>query len=158
MNKINNFQPRAFQAQFLQMKASKQTGFTLIEIMVVVIIIGLLSAVILPNVLGQRDKAAKIKAEADISSISNQLQLYRLDNFTYPSTSEGIQALVTNPGKSTWTQYLTSLPKDPWGNQYQYAFPGSNNPNSFDLWSTGADSAAGGEGQAADIGNWNIEQ
>ena len=138
--------------------SAKQAGFTLIEIMVVVIIIGLLSAVILPNVLGQRDKASIIKAESDISQITNQLQLYRLDNFAYPSTSEGIQALVTNPGKSTWTGYLNSLPKDPWGNNYQYTFPGSNNTNGFDLWSLGADSQAGGEGQNADIGNWNIEQ
>jgi len=145
LNKLNRF-------------SAKQAGFTLIEIMVVVIIIGLLSAVILPNVLGQKDKASVIKAEADISQITNQLQLYRLDNFVYPSTSEGIQALVTNPGKSTWTGYLNSVPKDPWGNDYQYSFPGNNNTNGFDLWSLGADRQAGGEGQNADIGNWNIEQ
>ncbi len=137
---------------------SKQTGFTLIEIMVVVIIIGLLSAVILPNVLGKREQAAVIKAEADISTITNQLQLYRLDNFVYPSSSEGLQALVSNPGKSTWTGYLNSLPKDPWNNQYQYAFPGNNNTNGFDLWSFGADGQSGGEGANADIGNWEIGQ
>ena len=148
MNKLNN----------AQLKFSKQAGFTLIEIMVVVIIIGLLSAVILPNVLGKRDQAAKIKAEADISTITNQLQLYRLDNFVYPSTSEGLQALVSNPGKSTWTGYLNSLPKDPWGNQYQYAFPGNNNADGFDLWSLGADSQSGGEGSNADIGNWETGQ
>lgn len=153
MNKIANFQVQAPQARI-----SKQVGFTLIEIMVVVIIIGLLMTVILPNVFGQKEKAARTKAQADIASISNQLQLYRLDNFSYPSTSEGLQALVTNPGKSTWTGYLNSLPIDPWGNQYQYAFPGSNNPNGFDLWTTGSDKLAGGEGQAADIGNWNTEQ
>lgn len=158
MKKLNNFQASTWQQKTTKMNISKQAGFTLIEIMVVVIIIGLLSAVILPNVLGQREKAAKTKAEADISTISNQLQLYRLDNFVYPSTSEGLQALVTNPGKSTWTGYLNKIPKDPWGNQYQYAFPGSNNANGFDLWSTGADSQSGGEGANADIGNWEIAQ
>ena len=136
----------------------KSSGFTLIEIMVVVMIIGLLSAMILPNILGQQDKALRTKAKSDISSISNALGLYRLDNFAFPSTSEGIQALVTNPGKNTWTGYLNKLPKDPWQNPYQYANPGTNNPNSYDLWSFGADGAPGGEGINADIGNWETEQ
>lgn len=137
---------------------NKSAGFTLIEIMVVVMIIGLLSAMILPNMLSRQEQAQKTKAKADIATIENQLQLYRLDNFAYPSTSEGLQALVSNPGKSTWTGYLDKLPKDPWGNQYQYAQPGTNNPSSFDLWSHGADGAAGGEGYNGDIGNWDKQQ
>lgn len=136
-------------------KRQTQAGFTLIEIMVVVVIIGLLATLILPNVLGRQDQALQIKAKADIRAISGQMALYKLDNFAYPSTSEGIQALVTNPGKSTWRGYLDKAPKDPWNNDYQYAYPGQKNSNSFDLWSYGSDGAAGGEGTAADIGNWD---
>lgn len=136
----------------------RQSGFTLIEIMVVVVIIGLLSTLILPNVVNQQDKAMQVKAKAEISQLSGQIAMYKLDNFTYPTTAEGIQALVTNPGgKSGWTQYRTSKPKDPWQNEYQYLYPGQKNPNSYDLWSYGADGAPGGEGYAADIGNWEAE-
>jgi len=134
--------------------AKRQAGFTLIEIMVVVIIIGLLSAMILPNMFAKVDQATLIKAKNDISKIESAVQLYRLDNFSYPSTSDGIQALVTNPGKSTWTGYLDAVPKDPWNNEYQYASPGTRNPDKFDVWSLGADGAPGGEGTAADVGNW----
>jgi len=132
----------------------RQAGFTLIEIMVVVVIIGLLATLILPNVLGRQDQALQIKAQADVKAIAGQMALYKLDNFAYPSTSEGVKALVTNPGKSTWRGYLDRLPKDPWNNDYQYRFPGEKNPNSFDLWSNGSDGAQGGEGTAKDIGNW----
>jgi len=131
-----------------------QAGFTLIEIMVVVVIIGLLATLILPNVIGRQDQALQVKARADIKAISGQMALYKLDNFVYPSTSEGIQSLVTNPGKSTWKGYLDRLPKDPWNNDYQYSNPGQKNANSFDLFSYGSDGALGGEGTAADIGNW----
>ena len=131
-----------------------QAGFTLIEIMVVVVIIGLLATLILPNVIGRQDQALQVKARADIKAISGQMSLYKLDNFVYPSTSEGIQSLVTNPGKSTWKGYLDRLPKDPWNNDYQYSNPGQKNANSFDLFSYGSDGALGGEGTAADIGNW----
>ena len=105
-----------------------QSGFTLIEIMVVVIIIGLLATLIVPNIIGQQEKALEIKAKADVRAISTQLSMYKLDNFSYPSTSQGLGALVTNPGKSTWRQYLNKMPKDPWQNPYQYAYPGSKNP------------------------------
>jgi len=132
-----------------------QAGFTLIEIMVVVIIIGLLATLILPNVLGQQDRAFEIKAKADIRAISGQMSMYKLDNFAFPNSSEGIQALVTNPGKSTWRGYLSKLPKDPWNNDYQYAQPGTHNTTSYDIWSLGSDGAPGGEGTAADIGNWD---
>lgn len=136
---------------------SLQAGFTLIEIMVVVIIIGLLSAMILPNMFAKVDQATLIKAKNDISKIESAAQMYKLDNFAYPTTSEGIQALVTNPGKSTWTGYLDSVPKDPWNNPYQYASPGTHNAGKFDIWSYGADGAAGGEGTAADVGNWEAK-
>lgn len=137
---------------------SAQSGFTLIEIMVVVIIIGLLATMILPNVLGQQDRAFEVKAKTDIRSIGTQMSMYKLDNFSYPTTSEGVQALVTNPGgKKTWRGYLTKMPNDPWNNKYQYAYPGTHNPTTFDIWSLGSDGAAGGEGTAADIGNWDAE-
>lgn len=134
-----------------------QRGFTLIEIMVVVIIIGLLATLIVPNIIGQQEKALEIKAKADVRAISTQLSMYKLDNFSYPSTSQGLQALVTNPGKKTWRQYLDKVPLDPWQNPYQYAYPGSKNPNSYDVWSYGGDGAPGGEGHAADIGNWDAQ-
>lgn len=135
--------------------ASKQSGFTLIEIMVVVIIIGLLSAMILPNIFGNQIKAFRVKTKSDISTMSQALGMYRLDNFSYPSTSEGLNALAANPGKQSWTgPYLKPIPKDPWGNAYQYQNPGTHNTDSFDLMSFGPDGTAGGEGNNADIGNW----
>lgn len=135
-----------------------QSGFTLIEIMVVVVIIGLLATFILPNVIGRQDVAFQTKAKADVRAIGTQMTMFKLDNYTFPTTSQGIQALVSNPGgKKTWKKLLDKLPKDPWGNEYQYQYPGSKNPDSFDLWSFGADGVAGGEGVNADIGNWEVE-
>ncbi|MBL4674204.1 MAG: type II secretion system major pseudopilin GspG [Arenicella sp.] len=139
----------------MQKKMSKaQAGFTLIEIMVVVIIIGLLSTMVVPNLFQKQVRAYQIKAGNDISSMSSELELYRLDNFSYPTTSEGLRALVTNPGKSNWSGYLSKLPKDPWGNDFQYQAPGTRNPDSYDLWSFGSDGLAGGEKGAKDVGNW----
>lgn len=131
-----------------------QAGFTLIEIMVVVIIIGLLSTMVLPKLFDNRDKALQTKARVDIRGVGGQLDLYRLDNFSYPNTSEGLQALVTNPGKPNWTGYADKVQKDPWGNIYEYQSPGTRNTKGYDLWSLGADGVAGGEGTAKDIGNW----
>lgn len=137
------------------MKIQKQQlGFTLIEIMVVVVILGLLTTLILPNVLGRQDQALQVKAKADIQAIGGQLALYKLDNFSYPTTAEGLQALTANPGgKPNWRGYLNKMPEDPWGNAYQYLSPGQKNKD-FDLWSYGSDGAEGGTGTAADIGNW----
>jgi len=136
--------------------AIQQAGFTLIEIMVVVVIIGLLATMILPNVLGRQEQAFQVKAKADVRAISSQLSLYKIDNFSYPTTSEGIQALVTNPGsKKNWRGYLDKKPLDPWENEYQYLMPGQKNPTKYDLWSFGADGVAGGEGPNKDIGNWD---
>ena len=132
-----------------------QRGFTLIEIMVVVIIISILTAVVAPNLFPQVYKAQKIKAETDIKSISGQLSLYKLDNYKFPSSGEGLKSLVNDNGKKTWNgPYMDSLPKDPWDNEYQYQYPGTKNPRGFDLWSLGADGAPGGEGEDRDLGNW----
>ncbi len=135
-----------------------QRGFTLIEIMVVVVIIGLLAAIVAPNLIGNIDKAAVTRAKGDIRSIETALDLYRLDNFRYPTTDQGLQALVTNPGEVTarnWKPYLNSVPSDPWSNTYQYLYPGQQ--REFDVFSYGADGQEGGEDINADIGNWNLD-
>ena len=136
-------------------------GFTLIEMMVVVVIIGLLAAIVAPNLIGNIDTAAINRAKQDIRGIETALNLYRLDNFTYPTTDLGLQALVTHPGEQyapNWKQggYLRSLPSDPWNNPYQYRYPGER--GEFDVWTYGADGQEGGEGVNADIGNWNLDE
>jgi general secretion pathway protein G len=137
-------------------------GFTLIEIMVVVVIIGLLAAVILPNVFGNVAKAQIAKAKSDIQAIETGLTMYKLDNFKYPSTDDGLAALAQRPNDPTvrnWRDggYLKRVSPDPWGNPYQYVFPGTRGQE-YDLYSFGADGQEGGEKENADIGNWNLEQ
>jgi general secretion pathway protein G len=137
-------------------------GFTLIEIMVVVVIIGLLAAVILPNVFGNVAKAQVNKAKSDIQAIETALTMYKLDNFKYPSTDLGLQALVQRPNDPTvrnWREggYVKRISADPWGNPYQYVFPGTRGQE-YDLYTFGADAQEGGEGENADIGNWNLDQ
>ena len=134
-----------------------EQGFTLLEIMVVVVIIGLLVAIVAPNFMGQIDTAAINRAKADIRGIEAALNLYPMDNFRYPSTLEGLHALVTNPGEASapnWHQQLERLPRDPWDQPYQYANPGQH--GSFDVFSYGADRQEGGEGINGDIGNWDL--
>ncbi len=136
-------------------------GFTLIEIMVVVIIIGLLAAVIVPQFLGRVDDARITKAKSDIQAIEAALTMYKLDNFKYPTTEQGLAALVTKPNDPTvrnWRSegYLKRAVKDPWGNDFVYAFPGTRG-GEFDLYSFGADGQEGGEGVNADVGNWAQE-
>jgi general secretion pathway protein G len=144
----------------LQGTASRlQRGFTLIEIMVVVIIIGLLVAIVAPNVIGNVDKANVTKAKADIRAMKSALELYYLDNSTYPTSEQGLEALVTRPNDPNlrnWNPrgYMERIPNDPWNNPYQYLYPG--NRAEFDIYSFGSDGRPGGDDLAADIGNWDL--
>ena len=133
--------------------SSNQRGFTLIEIMVVVVILGLLAAIVAPNIIGNIDKAATSRAKQDIRQIETALKLYRMENFKYPSSDEGLAALVT-PGESGQS-FLDRVPTDPWDNVYQYRNPGQQ--GEFDVFSLGADGQEGGEGINADLGNWNLD-
>ena len=135
----------------------KQKGFSLIEIMVVVVILGILAALVVPKIINRPDEARLVKAKQDILSIQNALDLYKLDNNTYPSTDQGLLALVekpsSNPIPSNWQPYLKSLPKDPWGRDYLYLNPGQH--GEVDIFTYGADGQAGGTKFNADIGNWD---
>ncbi len=132
-------------------------GFTLIEVMIVVVILGLLAAVVVPKVMNRPDEARVVKAQADIAAIVQALKLYRLDNTTYPTTEQGLNALVQrptgNPIPNNWKQggYLDKLPKDPWGRDYQFLNPGTR--GEIDVFSLGADGQPGGQGMGADIFN-----
>lgn len=139
-------------------RAIVHRGFTLIEVLVVVAILGILAAIVVPRIMDRPDEAKRVAARADIGAIVQALKLYRLDNGTYPSTDQGLGALVQRPGSApvpaNWKQggYLERLPKDPWGSDYQYLSPGVR--GEIDVFSLGADRARGGEGNDADIGNW----
>lgn len=137
----------------------RQSGFSLIEVMVVVVILGILAAFIVPRVMDRPDEARIAKARQDIRAIETALNLYRLDNFMYPSTDQGLSALVTRPGGTpeprNWKQYLDRLPKDPWGNDYLYLSPGAK--ASVDIYTLGADGQPGGSGPNSDIGNWDLQ-
>lgn len=140
---------------------SRSAGFTLIEVMVVVVILGILAAVVVPRIMDRPDEARLVKARNDIRVLQTQLNLYKLDNFTYPSTDQGLEALVQRPAGQpeapNWRQggYLDRLPLDPWGRPYQYLYPGQR--GEFDLYSLGADGRPGGDGANAEIGNWNLD-
>ena len=139
----------------------REGGFTLIEIMVVIVIIGILGALVVPSIIGRADEARVTAAETDLKAISNALDLYRLDNFNYPSTDQGLEALVSKPSGQpeapNWNPdgYLKKLPTDPWGREYLYISPGIHGP--FDLYSLGADGKEGGSDSAADLLNWDLE-
>jgi len=131
-----------------------EEGFTLVELMVVIVIIGLLATVVLINVLPSQDKAMVTKARADIATLDQAMEMYRLDNFTYPSGGDGLNALVNPPATAQAGHYrpggyIKNLPKDPWGRPYQLAVPGKKGP--FDIYSLGADGAPGGADENADI-------
>ncbi|GGH03988.1 MAG TPA: type II secretion system protein GspG [Oceanicaulis sp.] len=135
-----------------------EAGFTLVEIMVVVVIIGLLATVVVLNVLPSQDRARIEKARADIGRIEQAVEMFRLDMGRYPTTDEGLEVLVTAPADPRLAArfpeggYINRLPEDPWGGQYQYMSPGEH--GRFDVWSLGADARPGGEDNNADIGNW----
>jgi general secretion pathway protein G len=139
-----------------QLRAAAQAGFTLIEMMVVVVIIGVLAALIVPNVLGKLDEAKVTAARTDISTITQALKFYKLDNQRYPTQDQGLQALVakptTEPVPPNWKPYLEKLPNDPWGRPYVYLNPGVK--GEVDVMSYGGDGQPGGEGINADIGSW----
>ena len=135
-------------------------GFTLIEIMVVVVIMGILAALLVPKLMGRTDDARIIAAKQDIATVMQSLKLYKLDNQRYPTTEQGLSALTTKPAVGPpadgWKSggYLDKVPKDPWGNPYQYLSPGIN--GEIDVFTLGADGQPGGVGNDADIGSWNL--
>lgn len=133
-----------------------QRGFTLIELMVVLLIIGVLAALIVPNVLDRADDARVTAAKTDVANLMQALKLYRLDNMRYPTAEQGLQALLakptTPPVPNNWKNYLDKLPQDPWGQPYIYLNPGIK--GEVDVMSYGADGQSGGEGRDADIGSW----
>jgi len=136
-------------------RKDKESGFTLVELMVVIVIIGLLATVVMINVLPSQDRAMVEKAKADISTLGQAMEMYRLDNLTYPAATDGLRALVsapptlTQPARYRSGGYIKKLPNDPWGRPYQYAVPGRS--DAFDIYSLGADGAPGGENENADI-------
>lgn len=139
-------------------KRKNEEGFTLVELMVVIVILGLLATIVAINVLPATGRASAEKARADIATIEQALEMYRLDNLTYPSSTDGLQALVAPPPGMSQPQryrqggYIKRLPDDPWGNPYRYVYPGQR--GAFDVFSWGADNKEGGEGENADIGTW----
>jgi general secretion pathway protein G len=143
-----------------KLSAKSARGFTLIEVMVVIVILGVLAALIVPKVMSRPDEARIAAARMDIGAISQALKLYKLDNMRYPTTEQGLMALVkkpsTPPEPPNWkgNGYLETLPKDPWGSPYQYLQPGLH--GEIDILSLGADGAPGGEGSDADIGSWQL--
>jgi len=138
----------------------KNQGFTMIELVVVIAILGILAALVVPQVMSRPDQAKVTVAKGDIKAVAAALDMYKLDNFAYPSTQQGLEALVKkpsgNPQPKNWNRdgYLKRLPKDPWGNDYQYLSPGTQ--GQFDLYSFGADGKPGGSDLNADIGNWDL--
>ncbi len=143
-------------------RGGAQRGFTLIEIMVVVVILGILAAIVVPNIIDRPDAARVAKARQDIRAVESALKLYRLDNFRYPTTEQGLAALVnkptTQPEPRNWKSggYLDRIPTDPWGDPYHYRSPGEH--GEIDVYTLGRDGRPGGEESDADIGNWTLDQ
>ena len=156
---MNNIRIKRVSRSGLSASASRVTsGFTLVEVMVVVVIITLMGAIVAPTVFNQLRKAEEKRVEADLRAIESALKLYRLDNFAYPSEAQGIEALVSEPSAArAWRgPYLDAIPLDPWNTAYQYRSP-STQGQDFDVYSFGADGVEGGDGDFADIGNWQLD-
>ena len=140
------------------MTVRRSAGFTLVEIMVVVVILGVLAVLIVPRVVGRTEEARVAAAKHDIATIMQSLKLYRLDNGRYPTNDQGLQALVakpqSGPAASNWRSYLDKVPKDPWGNAYQYLNPGVH--GEIDVFTLGADGQPGGTGSDQDVGSWQL--
>jgi general secretion pathway protein G len=139
-------------------RAARCRGFTLIEIMVVVVILGILAAIVAPQVIGKVDDAQIARVQGDLRGIENALNFYRLDNYAYPTSDQGLEALVRKPADPNirnWKSYLKRTPKDPWGNEYVYLNPG--NHGEIDIYTLGRDGRPGGDGLDADVGNWELE-
>ncbi|MGF1759060.1 type II secretion system major pseudopilin GspG [Photobacterium sagamiensis] len=138
----------------------KQRGFTLLEVMVVIVILGVLASLVVPNLLRNKEKADQQKVVTDISALEQSLDMYKLDNSVYPSTDQGLDALVSKPSSTPEPRnypnggYIKRLPKDPWGYEYNYVIPGEH--GAIDIFSLGADGQEGGEDVNTDIGNWNM--
>ncbi len=143
------------------MRLRADGGFTLIEVMVVVVILGILAAIVVPRIMSRPDEARVVRAQQDVRAIGAALDLYKLDNLAYPTTEQGLEALVKKPASlppgSRYKDdgYIDAVPTDPWGGEYQYLFPGQH--DTYDLYTHGADGVPGGEGFNADIGNWAAE-
>ncbi|MBX6963000.1 type II secretion system protein GspG [Alcaligenes faecalis] len=139
------------------LQSRAQQGFSLIEVMVVVVIMGIMAALVVPSLMDRPDQARAVAARQDIAALTQALKLYRLDNGRYPSTAQGLAALHQRPAQPpeprNWRPYMDRLPNDPWGNPYQYLQPGVH--GEIDVFSLGADGQAGGSGSDADIGNWD---
>jgi general secretion pathway protein G len=146
------------QSSIINHQSSTRGGFTLIEVMIVVVILGLLATMVMPKVLSKPEQARRTKAKVDIRSIQSALAMFKTDTGRFPTTSEGLQALVTNPGLKNYDKdgYLERVPTDPWGNTYIYLSPGIHSKD-YDLVSLGKDGEDGGTGDDADIQSWNIE-
>lgn len=142
----------------MQQTPRRRSGFTLIEVMVVVAILAILAAVVVPRVMDEPAKARRAKVQQDLRAIESALDLYKLDNYRYPTTDQGLEALVSPPSSGPEPKnykdggYLRKLPEDPWGNPYRYLHPGEH--GEVDVYSLGADGAPGGADENADIGNW----
>lgn len=147
------------QARFL--KKGFQSAFTLIEIMIVLVIMGILASLVVPKLMGRTDDARVLQAKQDISTMLGALKMYKLDNLRYPTTEQGLQALITKPTSGPAANgyksegYISKLPKDPWGNPYQYMSPGLKGGD-VDIFSYGQDGQPGGVGYDADIGSWDL--
>lgn len=137
----------------------RQNGFTLVEVMVVVVIMAILAAIVVPKIISRPEQAKVVKAKQDITEIENAMELYKLDNGSYPTQEQGIQALVTKPTTSpippNWEGYLKTAPVDPWGKPYHYQIPGKQ--GDIDIFTYGPTGKSGGTGKNATIGSWNLQ-